>query len=136
MKCQVNKKLNYIVEPEFKKILGMTFVNNKIYLTEDFEFCMYFFGTEQIIKVPANFKSDGFSLPLLFKPLHNPLGKGVEIAIVHDFLYSKLCPPYITRGEADLFFFEGMNCMRMSAWKSNLFYLAVRLFGWFKYKKK
>ena len=136
MKCQVNKKLNYEIKSEFKKVFGMLFVNNKICLNDDFEFKMFFFGTEHTIKVPSGFVSDGFSLPLLFKPLHNPLGKGIEIAVVHDFLYSKQCPPYITRGEADLFFFEGMNCMRMSAWKSNLFYLAVRLFGWLKYKKR
>ena len=126
--CHINKPINYsLIKNNDKKLIR---------LEEDFIFYMTFFGQEQAVIVPQGFISDGFSLPKLFKPLHNPLGKGVEIAVVHDFLYSKQSPSTITRAEADLFFKEGMACMGMKPWKYNLFYTAVWAFGWLRYKKR
>ena len=119
--CQIKTRLKF-------EIVG----DNRFKLLEDFTFD----NGERVFLIPANFITDGFTIPSLFSPLQSHTGKGVEIAVVHDYCYSIHRPDDITREEADLIFYNGLICLGINPIKAKLMYLAVRLFGKNKWRKK
>ena len=86
--------------------------------------------------VPAGFVTNGFSVPTLFKSIVSATDKGIEIAVVHDFLYSKSCPFDMPRRDADFIFYEGLRSLNVDTWKAKVMYIAVVLFGGKKWRKK
>lgn len=118
--CQIKTRLKFEIVTE-----------SKYKLLEDFTFD----NGERVFLIPAGFITDGFSIPLLFKPLQYSTGKGVEIAVVHDYCYSIQRPHDITRKNADTIFYKGLICLGMHPLKAKFMYLAVRLFGKKKWRE-
>lgn len=79
--------------------------------------------------VPAGFVTDGASIPKIFWSfIGSPFtGKYVEVAILHDYLYSGA--EDISFKEANRIFYEGMRRVGVNRFKAYLMYIAVKLFG-------
>lgn len=82
----------------------------------------------QII-VPEGFVTDFASTPKLLFPIFPPIGIYNKAAMVHDFLYSDKCPEAIERKQADEFFLQAMQVLKVAKWKRKCMFFAVRLFG-------
>jgi len=90
------------------------------------------FGGQNLPKpyiIPKGFRTNGFSIPALFRPIFSATDKGLEIAVVHDFLYNKKCKYKMPRRDADFIFYEGLRCLNVPTWKAKVMYIAVVLFG-------
>ena len=87
------------------------------------------------ITVPADFTTDGASIPRPFWPLFSPTGKHMRAAILHDYLYQELRDNYhpgarkAKRRDADKLFYLAMLDSGIGRWRAKLMYWAVRLFG-------
>lgn len=90
-------------------------------------------GSRIDLVVPEGFVTDFASTPKFLYPWFPPIGIYNKAAMVHDFLYSESTP--ITRAEADKFFLQAMEVLKVPAWKRRLMYFAVRLFGASHYVK-
>lgn len=79
--------------------------------------------------VPAGFITDGASIPRFFWSLvGSPFtGKYVEVAILHDYLYSGAID--ISFKEANRIFYKGMRKADVNKVKAYLMYKAVSFFG-------
>ena len=88
------------------------------------------FGT---ITVPANFITDGASIPRPFWAILSPFGDFFPAALVHDLLYSPLNMDY-TRSESDEIFLEAMKDLGVPWHRRTVIYYAVRCAGWKFYK--
>ena len=89
-----------------------------------------------VYTIPAGFESNGFTIPILFKPLFSNFDVGVENAIAHDFLYSELRTFDMFRRDADMAFYNGLRNSSLEVWKAKAFYVAVLLWGGSKWRKK
>lgn len=85
------------------------------------------------VVIAEGFVTDFASTPKFLYPWFPPIGIYNKAAMVHDFLYSESTP--ITRAEADKFFLQAMEVLKVPAWKRRLMYFAVRLFGASRYVK-
>jgi|SRR3990167_8029016 len=95
----------------------------------------YHVGTEEsqdIIKVPAGFKTDFASTPVFAWPLFPPWYRGSKAAVIHDWLYRT---QERTRKEADQIFKEAMCILGVPKWQCTIMYLVVRWFAWLAWKK-
>lgn len=83
--------------------------------------------------IPSGFESDGASTP---SKVELPAwgARYGEAAIVHDYLY-RTHPEGISRKKADEIFYAIMKYRKCNAIKARVMYLAVRLFGYFAWKK-
>ena len=97
---------------------------------------------KETVTVPAGFVTDFASSPRPFWWLVSPWGKYGKAAIIHDFLYQWHGYEYplhgwadVTRKQADDIFLEAMTVLGVKPWRSRLMYWAVRLFGWFAWRK-
>lgn len=97
------------------------------------------------IEVPAQYMTDLASIPPLVRGLLNLNQDGLYrgAAVVHDYLYHCHVKPYpfsvpapgiyLTRKECDDIFKTLMQEADESPFRVNLFYWAVRTFGWMYY---
>ena len=111
---------------------------DKIILKEDLRFYIYFAGQRlpELYTIPAGFESNGFTIPMIFKPFFSNFDVGVENAIAHDFLYSELRTFEMHRRDADMAFYSGLRNSNLEVWKAKAFYIAVIIFGGSKWRKK
>lgn len=111
---------------------------DKIILKKDLRFFIYFAGQKlpDLYTIPAGFESNGFSIPIIFKPFFSNFDVGVENAIAHDFLYSELRTFEMHRRDADMAFYSGLRNSSLEVWKAKAFYIAVILRGGSKWRKK
>ena len=111
---------------------------DKIILKEDLRFYIYFAGQRlpEIYTIPAGFESNGFTIPMIFKPFFSNFDVGVENAIAHDFLYSELRTFEMYRRDADMAFYSGLRNSSLEVWKAKAFYIAVIILGGSKWRKK
>lgn len=111
---------------------------DKIVLKKDLRFFIYFAGQKlpDLYTIPAGFESNGFSIPIIFKPFFSNFDVGVENAIAHDFLYSELRTFEMHRRDADMAFYSGLRNSSLEVWKAKAFYIAVILRGGSKWRKK
>ncbi len=102
-------------------------------------------------QIPAGFKTDFASIPRLFWAVIAPSDSTILVpAIAHDYLYShtwiegyelidgklgKKKKVRFDRLKADLLLRDKMRSFKARIIKRNLVFLAVRLFGWWSYKK-
>jgi len=122
---QFTTKLN--VEP-----LG----KNKWKLTDGFEYHVGSYPSEEIIKVPTGFVTDFASVPRVFWPIIDPVGKHGKAAVIHDYCYATAC---YSRPRSDYIFWEGMKVLDVDEWKREVMYKAVVWFGWwawFKHRRR
>lgn len=106
-------------------------------LVEAFRF-YYLKGNIRIdIIIPENFITDFASTPTWAYPFFPPVGIYNKAAIMHDYLYDKNCSyQYITRRQADLFFLQAMQVLGTPKLQRILMYVAVRLAGSSRFRKK
>lgn len=80
--------------------------------------------------VPAEFESDGASVPRFFWRLVFPPGdaQAMFAAILHDYIYREK-PKDWSRYDADRLFFELLKVDGVPKWRAKLAYWGVRLFG-------
>ena len=81
------------------------------------------------IIIPEGFVTDFASTPKLLYPIFPPVGIYNKAAMVHDYLYSQGCSLNISRQEADDFFLQAMEVLKVAKWKRRAMFLAVRIFG-------
>jgi len=85
------------------------------------------------IRVPKGFITDWASIPRIFHILWTPMDTDTIIwAVIHDFLYSN---KKLTRQETDEIFNEIMLLTGVSHPKRILYFLWVRIGGWYKRNK-
>ncbi len=91
----------------------------------------YFVGSldsDDTITTPPGFVTDFASVPRVFWWIIPKWGKYGNAAVIHDWLYWR--QEGRTRTEADAVLYEAMGVLKVSRWKKNVIYRAVRLFGW------
>ena len=88
------------------------------------------------IEVPVGFHTDYATIPFFMRSYFSPRDRWAKAAVVHDFLYSKGSGRDYSRKDCDDIFFEGMEVLNVPSWKKWGAYFAVRLFGWYFWKKK
>ncbi len=85
--------------------------------------------------VPANYLSDGATVPRVLWGLIPPWGAYGQAAVLHDWLcnygtiFIKGVDTKITRTQADKLFKEAMEVLEVPRWKKNLMYIAVRVYA-------
>jgi hypothetical protein len=90
------------------------------------------------ITIPADFPTDGASIPKLFWSILYPFGPYFPAALLHDFLYSRESNKFyhkIRRADADKLFLEAMEAVGVDFLTRQTIYIAVRAFGKTCYKK-
>lgn len=101
-------------------------------LEAPFEYYTEIFGHKKYITVPKGFLTDFASIPKVFHSFIKDKDKYNKAAVVHDWLYN--CKIY-DRKTADKIFLEAMAILGIHPIKRYIFYYAVRLFGWIRWKK-
>ena len=81
--------------------------------------------------IPKGFITDFASVPRCFWSLIPPMGRYGKAALLHDYLYNTKS---VSRREADRIFLETMFLMGVSRWKAYVMYVAVRVFGWLRWR--
>lgn len=105
---------------------------NKWILQEGFEYHVGHLGSDERIVVPAGFVTDFASVPRIFWPIIDPVGKHGKAAVVHDYCYATAC---YKRLRSDEIFLEGMEVLKVKRWKRKVMYWSVVLFGWGAWNK-
>ena len=84
----------------------------------------------KVYVVPKGYKTDFASIPSVFQPVFEKLGRHNNAAILHDYLYDHGYSKYkLTRKEADKIFLDEMQILGVSKIKRKSMYYAVRMFG-------
>ena len=105
---------------------------NKWILEEPFQYYTDIFPARRIISIKAGFETDFASIPKLFLPFLSYKDKFNKAAVVHDYLYAS---KQFSRKDADRMFLEGLLVLKIPKWKAYIFYMLVRLFGWYRWNK-
>src|SRR3990167_8914963 len=95
-------------------------------------------NSNEIIIIPAGFKTDLASTPRFIQALLPQNERYAIAAALHDFLYTnkgKLSNKTYTRKESDLIFLEAMKVLNVPLWKRQLMFGAVMTFGWIYWNK-
>lgn len=85
-----------------------------------------------VYTVPANFETDGPSIPRAFYVTTPPVGDYDKAGILHDFLYSVNTP--VGKTKADSLFREAMKSCGVGLYTRTKMFLAVKMFGRAAYK--
>lgn len=123
---------------------AIKFIGHNWVLTED---CVYTTNDGFTITAKSGFKTDLASIPRIFWALIASFELSVTAPILHDLIYrsaGEVEPPdgevapagkIFTREEADDIFLELMTRAKISYWKRNVAYLAVRHFAEHAWRK-
>jgi hypothetical protein len=85
---------------------------------------------DEVIVVPAGFKTDFASVPRGLWNFEPPLGDAGKAAVVHDFLYAtRGLGGRFSRAQADAIFRQALADLGVPAWKRTLLWAAVRVGG-------
>ncbi len=101
-------------------------------LIEKFRYRIGSMESKDIISVHMGFVTDFASVPRIFWSIFPPWGRYGKAAILHDYLYFE---GKRTRKESDLIFKEAMEVLEVGVWKREIMYLAVRMFGFWVWKR-
>ena len=101
-------------------------------LTEAFEYHVGCYPSDEIIKVPVGFITNFASIPKVFWPIIDPIGKHGKAAVIHDYCYFTGC---YSRLKSDAIFSEGMKVLHVEEWKREVMYGGVVAFGWWSWYK-
>lgn len=89
------------------------------------------FGTTIVaFTVPAGFRSDGASVPVLFWWFMPPRGDHLRAAILHDFFCDH--PEVCRQRTADALFIEMLVHLGVPFWRRTPAYIAVRIYQIFR----
>lgn len=90
------------------------------------------------VEVPAGFVTDLTSVPLGLRGVVSRDGDQTKPAVIHDYLYtldSVPAWPRVTRRVADKVFLEALAVRGVPIAKRTAMYLAVRLGGWWSFRR-
>jgi hypothetical protein len=102
-------------------------------LCEGFQYYTDELPVEQIIAVPAGFRTDFNSTPRPLWWLFPPWGKYGKAAVIHDFLYQLKA---WSRGRCDAIFLDAMTVLGVGWFTRTTMYAAVRACGWIAWRKR
>ena len=117
---------------------AIKYIGDNWLLTED---CVYTTNDDFTITAKSGFKTDLASIPRIFWALLASFELSIAAPVLHDLIYrsaGEVSPPdgevvpvgkIFTRQEADDIFLELMTRAKVSYWKRNVAYLAVRHFA-------
>lgn len=95
-------------------------------LTEEFEYHVGSYPSQNIISVPSGFETDFASVPKSLRWVVSPFGRYGKAAVLHDYLYANAIG---TKEYADDIFNEAMKVLGVNPLTRWVMYTAVRLFG-------
>ena len=119
----------------------LSFVGGRQWRLED---DFWFPDAGRVITIPKGFLFDLSSVPRALWWLIAPFDLSVVAPLVHDFLYryggmppaGSIEPPHgYTRAEVDAVFRRIMEAEQVAAWRRVLGYAAVRVFGFWAWRK-
>lgn len=84
---------------------------------------------DQVIEVPAQYRTDFASVPRIFWRILPPHGPYVPAAVVHDWLCDLAGRSGIDSPTTHKVFLEAMEVLQVPAWKRAIMYRAVKWFG-------
>jgi len=118
---------------QFTTKLDVALVGKNLWeLQEGFEYHVGYLGSGEIIIVPAGFITDFASVPRIFWPIIDPIGKHGKAAVIHDYCYYTAC---YRRLRSDAIFLEAMEVLEVEEWKRIAMYNSVVTFGWWAWYK-
>ena len=95
-------------------------------LYEGFEYRVGSEDSDDVIIVPAGFKTDFASVPRAFWSILPPAGLYGKAAVVHDYLYTF---GQRSKIDSDNIFLEAMVVLKVPMWQRYTMWKAVRAFG-------
>ena len=123
----------------------LTFLGRRHWrLESDYHYTDVATGETREITVPAGFIFDLSSVPRLLWWLIAPFDLSVVAPLMHDFFYryggnpppGSVVPPHdYTRAEVDRMFRNIMEAEQVAPWRRVLGYLAVRVFGFWAWRR-
>ena len=84
------------------------------------------------LTIPKGFETDLASIPRGLRWLIPQVGKHIQPAIVHDYIYSG--KTFLSRKQADDLFLDAMKAVGVSWWKRQLMHKGVRAGGMFRWQ--
>lgn len=106
-----------------------------VILNDDFGFEVGSMGSGYWVRVPQQFITDLASVPKFLWSFIPPHGLHLSAAIIHDFLYSGASGLGLNRRIADAIFLDAMKVSNVKWARRHLMWMAVRAFGWIRYKE-
>lgn len=92
-------------------------------------------GEEQVV-VPQGFVTDFATVPSFMRWYVNNWGRHGNAAVIHDWLYWEQTERSgYSRADADQIFKDGMVVLGVGSTRRTLLYWAVRLFGWWAWRR-
>jgi len=79
-----------------------------------------------LVVVPPLFRSDGLSIPRLFRSVFSKSPSYIYAGIAHDYTY-RILPHKMTRKQADLLFLKLMRGYGVNWWTRRAIFRAVRI---------
>ena len=108
-------------------------------LTKSFDYHVGSEDSDEVITVPAGFRSDGGSVPPFAWPIvGHPLDEFAAAAFVHDWLYQHPdagAAKKRKRRRCDQIFLEGLIVLEIGWLRRTTMYSLVRSFGWRAWNK-
>lgn len=101
---------------------------------KSFSYSLGEIGSNIIITVPENFRTDLASIPSICNIIVPKLGKYNKGAVIHDYLYSLCRLGKFDRTISDAVFYEIMKVCGVRLTQRVLIYVILRLFGWIAIK--
>ncbi|MGB2560160.1 MAG: DUF1353 domain-containing protein [Akkermansiaceae bacterium] len=99
---------------------------------------LFYDDKDKAVLIPANFVSNGFSIPKALRSFFSPAPASLPAACLHDFLYSKgmATKHGLTRRGADKLFLAWLKIYGVGAIRRRLIYWGVRTGGWTAFSKQ
>lgn len=115
-------------------------------VTKGFTYYIGYNGSDEFVRVPKGYLTDGVSVPRLGRIFINVMGRHSQAAVVHDWM----CDYYIKyrivdgvktevpvdRKEIDLIFYEALKVSGVSLFRRTLIRAGVDLYRWIYRPKK
>ncbi|HYD00301.1 MAG TPA: DUF1353 domain-containing protein [Phycisphaerales bacterium] len=120
-----------ITNPELRSVWGFDRAAAQVITSDGHEIVLaaaltYTTKVGEYIEIPTGATSDGASIPRLLWRILPPFGKYWKAALLHDYLYRDTRRP---KKECDLLLKEAAIACGVPAWKAQILYLGVALFG-------
>ena len=99
---------------------------------------LFYDDKDKAVLIPANFVSDGFSIPKALRTFFSPAPASLPAACLHDFLYSKgmALKHGLSRRGVDKLFLAWLKIYGVGAIRRRLIYWGVRSGGWGAFNKQ
>lgn len=105
-------------------------------LREQFAYYVGQNPSENLVVVPEGFVTDFATVPAILRWYVNNWGAHGNAAVIHDWLYwEQTSRSGFNREQADQIFLDGMVVLGVGSIRRHSIYWAVRLFGWWAWRR-